>query len=153
MIGTDHLDSDDPERKDLAQASKWLMIIYEQHRQLAHDDIGRAWTVLQIFIPVSLAPFAVFAATEDLSRVVTAALGAASALLLLTANLFSDRLEQHERRTWLLVRAIEAEIGLAEIGDGWRLGPMPLRGVRTRTIRWALLVLVLLIWIILVCAS
>lgn len=150
MLGTTHLEPNDESRKNAARNSEWLKLLYEKNRDLIHGDMDRAWSILQIFVPVSLAPFAAVAAINDLGRIVAAALAAASVIALLAANLMIDRIKQHERRTWHLVRAIEAEIGLGGLGEGWNLAGAELKGVRFRFVRWSLLLLIAVAWAILI---
>ena len=153
MLGTKDLADNDPERHSQARESQWLKLIYEQNRALIHGDMDRGWGILQIFVPFSIGPFAALAAITKPGRPVLFALGAASALTLLAANLMVDRIKQHEKRTWDLVRAIEAEIGLDGLGEGWRLGGERLRGVRFRYVRWSLLLLVGLVWLALIATA
>ncbi len=152
MLGFNDHEVGDPVRVAAAQESVWLKALYESNRELIHGDIDRSWRVLQIFVPVALAPFAGVATVDRITVPRVVLLAAISCLALSSANLFVDRIKRHEKRSWFLIRAIEAEIGLSDLGTGWRLGPPIRGGLRFRVIRWSLQLSVLMVWLILVIA-
>jgi hypothetical protein len=152
MVGTDGLELGDPLRIRNARECEWLQVIYESHREQLQNDQERGWVILQLFTPLSLAPFVAIVAVPSVELVHVVVLALASTMLLLVSNLIIDRLGWFAYRSKSWTDAIEAEVGLPMLAVTPNLQHKPRYSILRfgfRTIRWMLFAGVILMWVVL----
>lgn len=110
FLGT--TDLDEAEQHAIARESDWLKILHTSKLEQHLADQGRIWIAGAIFLPLSLAPFTVFAIRRSvsLSQVILAALG--SLLLLLAWHLMARWMQWHADRNLDWVRGVRREVGI-----------------------------------------
>ncbi len=141
MLGT--IDLSPWDRALAARESEWLATLYVKLREHLEKDIDRQWAILRLFVPLSLGPFVGVAVRDDISTIQVAILGLASVALLVSANLFSDRLSHFLKKTWMWIAAIEAETGLPQLDAD----PFVSRRLQLRKLRWGLVPALTLMWV------
>lgn len=100
MLDVDHLTFGADARREAARHSDWLPRLYDQRQAILRDDLSRSWNIMQIFVPLALAPFAAVVLVDGLSLAHIALLGGASCLVLLFAILHVERMDAHANWSW-----------------------------------------------------
>lgn len=132
------------ERARAAQNSEWIQHLHATIKDSIERDADRQWSILRLFVPLSLAPFVAIGTGDSVTLAQVAALGLASVTLIACANLLTARISDFLVDSWAWLRAIEAETGIPELAEPVHTS----RWIRITTIRWALLPLIAAMWVI-----
>ena len=143
MLGTAGLT--DLERRQRAQDSEWLRILYGRFRADSQSNNDRVYTASRMYLPLSLAPLAALVAGVDDPNLWHVLFLGATSVGLMAMNVFTTDRERSSRQQYIAwMVAIQEEIGL----DTSRI-PSGVRSVKLATLSRSALALLLVAWIVL----
>jgi hypothetical protein len=137
------------ESKNSEETTEWLKELYRSLNARFLSDNNRIWSSAAVFIPFSFAAFAAFVGIKDATWHHALVLGIASTVLLAFWASIADRHRDFQDKAVVWLTAIEEFVGLPR-GGTWNAPPIGEKGRSVRELRWALVAIVCLSWLVLI---